>query len=259
VTRTRTSSVEDVFPCGSDVLSLPAMHPARSKAQAIRSANRGYTSRAPGRAFALRGSTVGIRSHGSGAIVGAGGIRGIQRRRVAGRPLLHEGKHRREHEQRCQRCGHESSDDRLPEGRGLCPALPMAKARGSIPAVIDRLVIRMGRKRLPAPWTAASAAVAPAQRSRSAKVTSRIALAMATPMLMMAPIKDWTFNVEPDTYSANTTPAITAGVLVTVTKSQPPRLVVGRQQQEDHDHSQSQSEAQAAHDLPQRRDLATHS
>jgi hypothetical protein len=44
-------------------------------------------------------------------------------------------------------------------------------------------------------------------------VASRIALATATPMAMIAPMKDCTFNVLPVTNKLNATPAITAGIV----------------------------------------------
>ena len=67
-----------------------------------------------------------------------------------------------------------------------------------------------------APSTAASLRVARrAMRARSAKVTSRIAFATATPTAMIAPMKDWMFSVVPVSQSVSTTPASTAGTVET--------------------------------------------
>ena len=63
-------------------------------------------------------------------------------------------------------------------------------AKGSMPAIMARLVIRIGRTRLAAPSTAACAAVAPSRRRCSANVTTKMPLAMATPTAMIAPMKD---------------------------------------------------------------------
>ena len=70
-------------------------------------------------------------------------------------------------------------------------------ATGIIPAIMAKVVIRMGRRRLAAPLTAAASAGAPSRRYRSANVASKIALATATPIAIIAPMKDCTFNVLP--------------------------------------------------------------
>ena len=59
-----------------------------------------------------------------------------------------------------------------------------------MPAIIAALVIRTGRIRDRAASIAASSAVPPRRRACSANVTSRIALATATPMAMIAPMND---------------------------------------------------------------------
>src|SRR5579884_2643683 len=64
-----------------------------------------------------------------------------------------------------------------PSGTICLSASPSPIATGNIPAIIARLVIKMGRRRLRAPSLAASAAVAPLTRVRSAKVTNKMALA----------------------------------------------------------------------------------
>ena len=77
-----------------------------------------------------------------------------------------------------------------PSGAFCCPASPKANAIGNMPAIIAKLVIKIDRKRLPAPCTAASLALCISSRRFSAKVTNRIALAIATPMAMIEPMKD---------------------------------------------------------------------
>ena len=81
-----------------------------------------------------------------------------------------------------------------------------------------------------------------------------MALATATPMAMIAPMKDWMLSVVPVSQSMSTTPAMTAGAVATTTKRQLQRLEVGRQQQEDDHHRQQQAGAQAVEHLLQRHD-----
>ncbi len=102
-----------------------------------------------------------------------------------------------------------------PNGAVCWPPSPRPSAIGIMPAIMARLVIRIARNRLRAPSTAASDALAPASRLRSAKVTSKMALATATPTAMIAPIKDWIFKLVPVAQSIRTTPAMTAGVVET--------------------------------------------
>ena len=103
-----------------------------------------------------------------------------------------------------------------PSGAVCEPASPRPTAIGNIPAIIAQPVIRIGRRRLAAPETAASGTRAPPIRSRSAKVTSRIALATATPIAMIAPMSNSMFNVVRVIQSATATPEITAGIVRTI-------------------------------------------
>ena len=65
------------------------------------------------------------------------------------------------------------------------------KAIGSIPAIIAKLVIKTARSRLKDPPKVPSQA-SPSSRPRFCeKSTSRIALAIATPIAMIAPMNDW--------------------------------------------------------------------
>ena len=78
-----------------------------------------------------------------------------------------------------------------------------------MPAIMAQLVMRIGRRRLRPPSIAAATGSALFCRACSAKVTSKIALATATPTAMMAPIADWMFRVVPVSHSNPTTPATT--------------------------------------------------
>ncbi len=72
----------------------------------------------------------------------------------------------------------------------VCPRSPDASAMGIIPAIIAVAVIKIARKRLLPPSTAASVTFAPSRRADSANVTSKIAFATEIPMAMIAPMKD---------------------------------------------------------------------
>ena len=83
-----------------------------------------------------------------------------------------------------------------PKGAFCWPDSPRANAMGSMPAIMAQVVMRIGRSRLAAPSTAAVAPPrSPWRRRLSANVTSRMALAIATPTAMIAPMNDWMFNV----------------------------------------------------------------
>jgi hypothetical protein len=84
---------------------------------------------------------------------------------------------------------------------------------GIIPAIIARLVISTGRKRSAAADRAAETASAPFRRFCSAKVTSRIAFATATPMAIIVPMKLSRFSVVPVSKSIRMAPTSTAGAL----------------------------------------------
>jgi uncharacterized membrane protein YraQ (UPF0718 family) len=96
---------------------------------------------------------------------------------------------------------------------------PKATAIGTMPAIIAALVIRTGRILDRAASTPAASAEAPLRRVCSAKVTSRIALATATPIAMMAPMNDCTLSVVPVTSKAVATPARTAGTVEMTTRA----------------------------------------
>src|SRR6185437_14948308 len=80
--------------------------------------------------------------------------------------------------------------------RGACIWLPFssAKAIGTIPTVMAHAVIKIGRRRSPAPTMAASVEGAPAVQCSFMKVTSMTELDTDTPMHMMDPMKDSMFK-----------------------------------------------------------------
>ena len=79
------------------------------------------------------------------------------------------------------------------------------------------------------------------RRRLSANVTSRIALAIATPTAMIAPMNDWMFSVVPVRKSITTTPAIAAGAVETVTSDSRHdwKLAASSRKIDDDGHAQS--------------------
>ena len=148
---------------------------------------------------------------------------------MAGRPGLDDGEDGRQDDEGGQGRGGQAADDGPAQGRRLLAPLAQPRAIGTMPAIMAQLVMRIGRNRPRAPATAAAAGSAPSLRLRSAKVTSRMALATATPIAMIAPMNDWMLSVVPVSQSATTTPATTAGRGRDDHERQPDRLEVGRQ------------------------------
>ena len=106
-----------------------------------------------------------------------------------------------------------------PSGAVASAPSPIASAIGIMPAIIAALVISTGRIRARAAWIAVSSGEPPWRRACSANVTSKIAFATATPMAMIAPMKDCTFNVVRVAASIRTTPINTAGTVETTTNA----------------------------------------
>ena len=65
----------------------------------------------------------------------------------------------------------------------------------------------------------AGPAACPARRLRSANVSSRMALATATPTAMIAPMNDCVLSVVPVANRARATPASTAGTVATTSSA----------------------------------------
>ena len=84
---------------------------------------------------------------------------------------------------------------------------------GVMPAIIAHAVIRIARMRLVPPCSADAVESPPSCRRISANVTNRIELATATPIAMIAPMKDCTLSVVPVTASITATPHSTAGTV----------------------------------------------
>src|SRR5579859_3927724 len=91
-------------------------------------------------------------------------------------------------------------------GAFCSPPSPMPSAIGSMPMIIAHAVMIMGRSRVKPAVTAASRGATPLARSSLAKVTSRIELAVATPIDMIAPIRLGTLKVVCVRKSAHTIP-----------------------------------------------------
>src|ERR1700722_19024953 len=91
-------------------------------------------------------------------------------------------------------------------GAFCSPPSPMPSAIGSMPTIIAKAVMMIGRSRVDPAETAAAKADRPRALSSLAKVTSRIELAVATPIDMMAPIRLGTLKVDWVRNSAHTIP-----------------------------------------------------
>ena len=97
----------------------------------------------------------------------------------------------------------------------FCSAL---SAIGPMPMIMASAVISTGRKRVkPASMAAVNGSSPSASRSR-AKLTTRMLLAVATPMHMMAPVSAGTDSVVRVMNNIQTMPASAAGSAVTMTK-----------------------------------------
>ena len=70
----------------------------------------------------------------------------------------------------------------------------MPSAMGSMPTIMASAVIITGRRRVKPASSAAVMASAPVSRRSLAKFTSRMLFAVATPMLMIAPISEGTLR-----------------------------------------------------------------
>ena len=93
----------------------------------------------------------------------------------------------------------------------------MPSAIGNMPMIMASAVISTGRKRvIPASSAALTGSPCSASRSR-AKLTTRIELAVATPMHMIAPVSAGTESVVPVRNSIHTIPAIAPGSAVMIT------------------------------------------
>ena len=89
-----------------------------------------------------------------------------------------------------------------------------AKASGTMPKIIARVVIRIGRSRTLAASSRASLRSMPSSRARIAKSTSKIAFLVTSPISMMTPMTENIDSVELNIISASTTPISVRGSAV---------------------------------------------
>src|SRR5579885_3458171 len=82
-----------------------------------------------------------------------------------------------------------------PSGAFCSPPSPRPMAMGIMPMIMANAVMRTGRIRTNPAWSAASRALLPSPNCSFAKETSRMLFAVATPMHMIAPVREGTFNV----------------------------------------------------------------
>ena len=118
------------------------------------------TAVAPGGASRLQGRLqIGI-------VVPAGGIAGKKRRRIRLLLAHHHREDRRNHQQRGRGRHHQATDDGTSEGAFHLATSLEFQAIGTMPIVMAHAVIKIGRRRSPAPATAASAAARPRANAR---------------------------------------------------------------------------------------------
>ena len=106
------------------------------------------------------------------------------------------------------------------------------------------------------PRSAASRVGRPSRRSCSAKVTSRIELATAMPIAMMAPMNDCTLSVVPVASSISTTPHSTAGIVSITASARRTDWKFAASSRKIASDRQQQADAQSGERLFERRDLA---
>jgi hypothetical protein len=95
----------------------------------------------------------------------------------------------------------------------------MPSAIGIMPMIIASAVISTGRIRVAPASRAATAGTAPSSRRCRANETSRMLLAVATPMVMIAPVSAGTERVVPVMKSIQAMPPSAAGRAATMMKA----------------------------------------
>ena len=98
-----------------------------------------------------------------------------------------------------------------PSGAFCSPPSPKLRAMGIMPIIMASAVMSTGRKRVKPASSAASAGLRPSSSCSLAKLTTRMLLAVATPMHMMQPVRAGTLIVVPVTNKSHTIPQIAAG------------------------------------------------
>src|SRR5271169_59685 len=98
-----------------------------------------------------------------------------------------------------------------PSGAFCSPPSPMPSAIGTMPMIMASAVISTGRKRVKPACSAAVMESLPSTICSLAKLTTRMLLAVATPMHMIAPVKAGTLTVVRVMNRIHTIPASAAG------------------------------------------------
>ena len=133
-----------------------------------------------------------------------------------------------------------------PSGAFCSPPSPAPSAMGIMPMIMARAVMQTGRKRVAPASTAASEGVAgDAARRSLAKETTRMELAVATPMHMMAPMSAGTESVVWVRKRKSTMPAMAAGKRGDDDEGVEPGLEVDHDEQVDEDDGEDEAEEQA--------------
>ena len=101
-----------------------------------------------------------------------------------------------------------------PSGAFCSPPSPRPRLMGNMPMTIASAVIKTGRMRPTPASSAAAIGSRPRCKFSRAKVTTRTELAVATPRLMIAPIRAGTLKVVCDRNNPQTTPASAPGSAV---------------------------------------------
>jgi hypothetical protein len=101
-----------------------------------------------------------------------------------------------------------------PSGAFCSAPSPRPSAIGIMPMIIASAVISTGRMRVAPASSAADSGGTPAASRSRAKDTSRMLLAVATPMVMIAPVSAGTLSVVPVRNSIQAMPASAAGSAV---------------------------------------------
>ncbi len=98
-----------------------------------------------------------------------------------------------------------------PSGAFCSPPSPRPKAIGSMPMIIASAVINTGRRRVTPASIAATTPLTPSFSRSRPNDTTRMELAVATPMHMIAPVSDGTLSVVCVKSSIQTMPASAPG------------------------------------------------
>jgi len=136
---------------------------------------------------------------------------------LGGRMVANRAEDHRNEEERGQGGEHEPADHRAAERRVLFAAVAQAERHGQHPRIMAVAVMITGRNRVRPASRAALAESTPSRRRSIAKVTTRMLLAVATPMLISVPIRAGTLSVVPVRNRPQTMPARVPGSAIRMT------------------------------------------